>query len=160
MLAWTLIFVPLLWYVALLTMDFPSWVGARGVDVEGAVQRAAKAAAYQITSESYANADPRIDPTRAAAAAKEALAENLRLDPTTLSPHAGSWFNAAPGVQVLVANGPFPQTVDVPTHPRTRVTFPTAGVVLTLEGTIRVPGQSERDISVWAAARVYREGGP
>lgn len=157
---WLVILLPLLWFAALLTMNYPSWVGSKGVDIQGAVQRAAKAAAYQITPESYANADPQIDPVKAASAARSYLAENLRLDPATLAPRTGSWLADAPSVQLAVANGPFPQTLQVPGHPDVRVTFPTAGVLLFLDGTVRTPGQAMKPVSVWAAARVYRQGGP
>lgn len=157
---WLLLWVPVLWLVAATAIHFPAWVTGRGVDVEGAVQRAARAAAYQITSESYADANPRIDPAKALAEARAYLAENLRLDPDTLAPEPGSWFAAAPTIHVAVANGPFPQELEIPGYPQTRVTFPTAGVIVLVDGVLRTPVPAEEHVTVWAAARVYRRGGP
>lgn len=155
---WVLILAPVLWLVALSTLHFPAFVAAKGVDIRGAVQRAAKAGAYQITAASYAEANPRIDPAAAGAAAQQYLAENLRLDPITLAPQAGSWLSAAPVVQLQIANGPFPQTLSVPGSAR-EITFPTAGVLIHFEVVVRTPGGTERPTVEWAAARVYQQGG-
>jgi hypothetical protein len=153
---WLLIWLMVLWLASMGVSHFPALVGATGVDIQGAVQRAAKAAVLAgITPESYAAADPRIDPNAALAAARRSLAENLRLDPATLQPREGSWFVDAPQVSLAIANGPFPQTLEVPGHSDVRVTFPTAGVLLFVDGAIWTPGRPQNPVSAWAAARVY-----
>lgn len=153
-----MLLAPVLWLVILSILHFPAFVAAKGVDIRGAVQRAAKAGAYQITPASYADAQPRIDPVAAGAAAQQYLAENLHLDLVSLEPMAGSWLSAAPVIQLQVASGPFPETLTVPGTER-EVTFPTAGVLLHVEAVVRTPGGTERVAVEWAAARIYQEGG-
>lgn len=73
------------------------------------LNRATKAAAFQITLPSYAVGMPVIDPAEADAAFREYLARNLRLDPLTLEPLEGNArLKSAPNYTLYVYNGPFP----------------------------------------------------
>lgn len=154
---WMLIWLPVLIFALAGVLHFPMFVGATGVDLQGAVQRAAKAAAMQITAKSYASANPEIDPVEADKAAREYLAQNLRLDPLTLEPRRGSWLARAPQVSLAIANGPFPQTITPPGADGPAVEFPMAGVILRVDAAIWTPGRAETETTVWAAARVHRE---
>lgn len=157
---WLVLWAPVLWFAALTVIHLPGWINIRGVDAEGALQRAARAAAYQITQASYAEGRPWIDPVAAETVARQYLADNLRLAPGTLEPLPGSWLVVAPQVHVAVANGPFPQVTTMPGYPGVQVTFPTPGVIVLVDGTIQTPAQMEERLVHWAAARVYRRGGP
>jgi len=73
-----------------------------------ALNRATKAAAWQITSHSYAIGAPQVDPVEAENKFREMLAENLRLDSLSLASR-NYRIRGTPTYQLLVFNGPFPQ---------------------------------------------------
>lgn len=76
--------------------------------LQEALNRSAKAAAFQITPESYAVDQPQIDPIRAEDAFRALLAHNLRLDPLTLRPAPNARLREPPVYVLDIYNGPFP----------------------------------------------------
>ncbi len=76
-----------------------------------AVNRAAKAAAYQVSPPSYSVGLPTIDPVKGDAAFRSLLAHNLSLGPVDLKPtERNSRIAGAPEYNLFVYNGPFPYT--------------------------------------------------
>jgi len=80
------------------------------VDLQGAVEQAAYAAANGVDNTSQANGTPYIDPAKAHAYFKTYLAKNLMLDPVTLAPGEKSGLKSTPEYQLLVVNGDNPYT--------------------------------------------------
>ncbi len=78
------------------------------IDLQGAVDSAARACASCVDVESQANADIRINPIEADAAFRYELARNLGLDESTLAPLANSGVSEAPAYQLAIINGTNP----------------------------------------------------
>lgn len=77
-----------------------------------ALNRSAKAAAFQIRPESYAVGQPELDPVAAEDAFRAILAHNLNLDPLTLAPLSANGRLTEPPVYTLIVhNGPWPDPV-------------------------------------------------
>lgn len=85
-----LIFLPLSIYSFVYSTTITQAVTVHDLDVQKALERAAKAAVMQVTKESQADGRPRINTANAQAIFQQQLAKNLGLDEITLSPLAGS----------------------------------------------------------------------
>jgi len=132
LLAFTAAFLAL-WHMVL---DTALTVTAADLAAQGALDRATKAAAWQMTAESLAAGEPQIDRVQAAAAFYRLLAADLRLDPATLEPQAGSPLADKPRVSLLVYNGPSFPYVFVP-RPGLQITLESPGAVAVLDGRYR-----------------------
>lgn len=104
-LVWLLAVVPLAFAAVTYAVTLTQAVTATDVDLQGAIEEAARAAAMQVTADSQAAGDPRVDPARAHAAFRAKLAKNLGLDGTTLAPLVGSELAQAPSYVLVVYNG-------------------------------------------------------
>ncbi len=86
------------------TVRITQEVTASDVDLQRAVQEAARAAAYQVTPESQASGSPRIGEAAARAAFEQKLRENLGLG-ANLAPLPGTALARAPRYSLAVYNG-------------------------------------------------------
>lgn len=90
-----LLFLPLLVLLYVNTTVVTQAVAIHNIDLQDTVERAARAAAYQVTKDSQAAGQPRINisnPTQSTAQQvfQDKLAAELGLDPNTLQPLPGS----------------------------------------------------------------------
>lgn len=155
--AWFLMFLAILGTALFhFAFDLPRHAVIGDTVVQQALDRSARAAAQQYVGASLAAGNPQVDPARADAQARAHLAGELRLDPVTLAPQAGSPLASTPSLTVFVYNGPaFPYTYNP--RPDVRVTLPYPGVVLILDAEISPAarlssGQTRLRISRYAAA--------
>lgn len=90
---------PLIWCLMLLALLNTAWVSTNtniqtttvsNINLQETLEIGAKAAANQVTPQSEASGDPRIDPDRAHDTFKKFLAKNLGLNENTLEPLPGS----------------------------------------------------------------------
>jgi hypothetical protein len=102
---WALVLLPALLLALTLGVEWVQSVTEGDVDVQRALEQAVKAAAMQVTPESQAAGRPRIHTARALAAFERMLAANLGLDPTALTPLAGSALKERPDFVLVVYNG-------------------------------------------------------
>ena len=103
-----LILVPVMVLVLVLSYDTADLTHT-GSWFQESINRATKAAAFQITGISYASGAPQIDPPTAEDRFREILAQNMHLNPVTLEPQ-NDRVKTTPTYALLVFNGPFPQS--------------------------------------------------
>lgn len=134
--------------------DLPRLALVGDTVIQGALNRAAKAAAQEFVADRLAGGDPVIDPTRAITVAVQHLAAEWHLHPVTLWPEPGSPLTARPRIEVVTYNGPaFPYVYDL--SPGVNVTLTYPGVVIVVEGKIGVivplhTGQKEVGLNRYA----------
>jgi len=98
-----IIFLPLLIFATVYSVTTTQSVTTYDVDVQKAVEIAARAAAQQVTEDSQANGTPRIHTANAHAIFRQELARNLGLNETDLTPLNGSAIKQ-PDYTVIIYN--------------------------------------------------------
>lgn len=101
---WFLLFLPLLLMSTVYIVTQGQAVTGADVDLQGALNTAARAAAMQVSPESQAGGLPRIDAAKAHAAFRTYLAQNLGLS-ADLSPLSGSLLAETPDYELVIYNG-------------------------------------------------------
>ncbi|MDK2816249.1 MAG: hypothetical protein PWR22_878 [Moorella sp. (in: firmicutes)] len=104
-LIWFLVFLPVLMLAMAYLADYTQATTESDIDVQRALEMAVRAAAMQVTPDSQANGQPRINTAAAHAVFRRKLAENLGLDPNTLTPLKGSAMKTRPDYVLVVYNG-------------------------------------------------------
>lgn len=104
-LIWLLVFISLLTFAWVSSMDTTQAVTEGDIDVQRGLEQAVKAAAMMVTADSQASGKPRIHTSNALTAFKTTLAANLGLDKDTLTPLQGSAMKDAPSFTLVVYNG-------------------------------------------------------
>lgn len=102
---WILLFMPFLLMATNYTITQTQAVTGADIDLQAAVQSAVKAAAGQVTSDSQAAGDARVNTVIGHSAFRRELARNLGLDQTTFSPLSGSFLIEAPEYVLVIYNG-------------------------------------------------------
>lgn len=98
-----MVFLPLLLFSTVYSVTTTQTVTTYDVDVQKAVEIAARAAAQQVTEDSQASGTPRIHTASAHNIFRQELARNLGLDETDLTPLAGSAIQQ-PDYTVVIYN--------------------------------------------------------
>ncbi|MEW8958697.1 MAG: hypothetical protein AB2448_06240 [Moorella sp. (in: firmicutes)] len=104
-LVWFLILLPVFVLSMAYLADYIQATTESDIDVQRALEMAVRAAAMQVTPDSQANGRPRINTAAAHAVFRRKLAENLGLDPNTLTPLKGSAMKTRPDYVLVVYNG-------------------------------------------------------
>ncbi|MBO8160688.1 MAG: hypothetical protein H0Z24_03545 [Thermosipho sp. (in: Bacteria)] len=102
---WVLLLIPVLYLATTYTVIQVQVITGADVDLQGGLNSAVKAAAAQVTDDSQADGNPRINTNIAHLAFRQELARNLGLDQTTLTPLTGSLLAEAPNYILIVYNG-------------------------------------------------------
>lgn len=100
-----LLATPVIMLLLLYRLEYSKAVSDTELDFQESLKKAVKAAAHQVTDRSRAEGDPRIHSNNAHDAFKLMLAENLKLDPVSLTPLEGSPLAAEPIYSLVIYNG-------------------------------------------------------
>lgn len=122
--------------------------------IQGALNRAAVAAAQQYNPDALSVGHPMIDVTRAEITARQHVARELKLDPVSLHPLPQSPLVQPANLAVYVHNGPFPYVYSPRPGVSVRLQYP--GVVLIMDATVGIAaplkaGDTTRTISRYSS---------
>ncbi|WP_207641017.1 hypothetical protein [Desulfofalx alkaliphila] len=89
----------------LFRLDYSRAASDTELDFQESLKKAVKAATHQVTDRSRAEGDPRIHSNNAHEAFTSMLADNLKLNPDSLTPLDGSPLAEAPIYSLIIYNG-------------------------------------------------------